>query len=667
MKCATISFLAESFLAVIGCLVASNIALGHAGHPSLPSKGAKVDGETLMITPAAEKAIGVELAKVSLDDVHRTVRANARVEIPWRQQALVTTLVSGKISHCLVKPGQHVQAGEELARVESLELESMQLAMLQASGQMDFAEIDVNRKTPLAQQGIIAVKAVAEAETSLQQHRATLAIAHCKLRALGLGSSVLEEVLRSRTPLSSFSIRSPIDGVVAEADVRVGQFVSTTKQLFHVVDPSTVWVVGEVLETDVFGIRVGLPVSAHFASVANQRFEGKVHHLHSKIDSRTRTQSVVLSVDNSEGLLKPGMFGKLDIHLSSFAEAIVCPTDALVQANEKTYVLLYRGKGKYLRREVNVGIRTREQAEILKGLFPGDRVIVTGTNVLASLFGTETTPRNATAGATREKVSRTLVVQGIVEIPTEQKVFATSRIEGRLSQILVDQGERVQAGQVLAFIDSLELRNLQGNLLEAHVQAAWTNGRLERLQKLRGVTAIKQLWQREKEYQVLQNSISTLTRKLLLVGLSREDIERITSTDFSRKDCEASLVTAVPLRSPSDGWVAGFDVVPGEIVRPTQVLFEMNELSKVWIKGHIYQQDAAIVHLGKTVQVTFPSQPELRVNGKVVRMAPLVASSKRVIPLWIEVDNSERRLVEGMLARIEIEDSRNQAARITQK
>ncbi|NOZ39806.1 MAG: efflux RND transporter periplasmic adaptor subunit [Planctomycetes bacterium] len=654
MKYTTVSFLAESFLAVIGCLVASSITLGHEGHAALPSKGAKVDGETLMITPTAEKALGLELAKVRLDDMHRTVRANARVEIPWRQQALVTTLVSGKISRCLVKPGQHVQAREELARVESLELESMQLAMLQASGQMNFAEIDVNRKTPLAQQGIIAVKAVAEAETALQQHRATLAIAHCKLRALGLGSSVLEEVLRSRTPRSSFSIRSPMDGVVAEADVRVGQFVSTTKQLFHVVDPSTVWVVGEVLETDISGIRVGLPVSAHFASIANQKFEGKVHHLHSKIDSRTRTQSVVLSVDNSEGLLKPGMFGKLDIHLASFAEAIVCPTDALVQVNDKIYVLLYRGKGKYLRREVSVGIRTREQAEILKGLFPGDRVIVTGTNVLASLFGSETTPRNATAATTKEKKSRPLVVQGIVEIPTEKKVFATSRIEGRLVQILVDQGEQVQTGQILAFIDSLELRNLQGDLLEARVQAAWTNGRLEKLRNLQGSSAIKQLWERENEYQVLQNSISTLTRKLLLVGLSREDIERITSTDFSAKNCEASLVTTVPLRSPSDGWVASFDVVPGEIVQPTQVLFEMNELSKVWVKGHIYQQDAAIVHLGKTVRVTFPSQPELTVTGQVVRMAPLLASSKRVIPLWIEIDNSEQRLVEGMLARVEI-------------
>jgi len=250
-------------------------------------------------------------------------------------------------------------------------------------------------------------------------------------------------------------------------------------------------------------------------------------------------------------------------------------------------------------------------------------------------------------------------VQGIVEVPTEQKVFATSRIEGRLSQIFVDQGERVQAGQVLASIDSLELRNLQGKLLEAHVQVNWTKQRLEKLRKFQGISAIKQLWQRENEYQVLQNSISTLTRKLLLVGLSREDLERIASTDFSAKNCEISLATVVPIRSPSDGWVAGFDVVPGEIVRPTQVLFEMNELSKVWVKGHVYQQDAAMVYLGKTVRVTFPSQPELTVTGKVVRMAPLVASSKRVIPLWIEVDNSERRLVEGMLARVEIEDSRN--------
>src|SRR5262245_56380039 len=100
------------------------MALAHEGHAPLPTKGATVKGDRLMLSPSATKAIGVQIGKVELAEVRQTIRAVGSVELPWSQQAYVSTLVAGRIEQVLVKPGEAVTAGQELARLSGTELES---------------------------------------------------------------------------------------------------------------------------------------------------------------------------------------------------------------------------------------------------------------------------------------------------------------------------------------------------------------------------------------------------------------------------------------------------------------------------------------------------------------------------------------------------------------
>ena len=113
---------------------------GHEDHAPLPSKGVTVAGNNVLLSDKARKAIGLTTAKVAFGDLHRTVEVNARVELPWKQQAMITSLVPGKIDEVLVRPGETVAAGQELAWVVSMELEAIQLAMLQAKPRRDHAD-----------------------------------------------------------------------------------------------------------------------------------------------------------------------------------------------------------------------------------------------------------------------------------------------------------------------------------------------------------------------------------------------------------------------------------------------------------------------------------------------------------------------------------------------
>jgi multidrug resistance efflux pump len=108
------------------------------------------------------------------------------------------------------------------------------------------------------------------------------------------------------------------------------------------------------------------------------------------------------------------------------------------------------------------------------------------------------------------------------------------------------------------------------------------------------------------------------------------------------------------LRAPADGWLVGFDAIPGQIVRPQDKPFEIQDLSKVWAQGFVFEADAPKLSVGQKAQVTFAAYPDLVVPGKIVHIAPTLEAAERVLPVWIEVDNPDLKLKQGMLAKVTV-------------
>ena len=171
---------------IVGALLFCSRAHAHENHAPLPTKGVTIAGDTIMLSDKAREAIGLTTAKIVFGDIHRKVTVNARVELPWYTQAMITSLVPGKISHVLVRPGEAVTPGQELARVASSELESLQLALLQAGAEAALARKLADQRSALDQQGVIAGKTLLEAQANLADKSAALEIARQKLQALGL-------------------------------------------------------------------------------------------------------------------------------------------------------------------------------------------------------------------------------------------------------------------------------------------------------------------------------------------------------------------------------------------------------------------------------------------------------------------------------------------------
>ncbi|HVC96677.1 MAG TPA: efflux RND transporter periplasmic adaptor subunit [Pirellulales bacterium] len=681
-----------------GLLSHPTALFAHGDHEALPAKGAAVHGDQLFLSPSAQKALGVKLVKVTLSEWERTIGVNAVVDLPCGNHAYTSTLVAGRIERILARAGDSVEAGQELARVESMDLESLRAALLAAEIDLKYAEQLLAQTQTIAASGGAAQKDVFAAQSKCSQAKALFQITRLKLRSVGLTTAAIEGILAGDPRAHTLPITSPIGGEVSLDDVRVGQAVEPLDQLFQVVDRSTVMVVGHVLESDAGRVRTGMPVTITLAAMGDREFTGHIDHVGLKVDGAQRTVLVRMHMQNPGGLLRPGMFGRMRIQIERRDECVLCPSEALFEFEGETCALLRQGPGKFVRRGVTVGGLGRQWTEIIDGLFPGQRVVTVGRHELAALFAKETqhgketesdgsrlvvsTPapnstapnakarnaaaRNAVRTAGYEKnQGRSVVVQGRVVMPTERKRFATSAVEGRIEQLLVERGDRVRGGQVLATIDSLQLRNLEFDLLAARAKLALNERSLDRLQGLDLKVAKTSIWQLQAERGTLESNARSIGDKLRLVGLATSEINQIEQLELSNElgvstglglatSAHDKIAMTLAVRAPADGWVVDFELGLGQVVRPADHLFEIQDLSTVWVQAHVFERDAARVSLGQGVEVTVAAEPGLVARGRIDRISPVLDGHDRLLAVWTELDNSELRLKEGMLARVEI-------------
>ncbi len=626
-------------------LLLQSAAFAHEGHAPLPTKGATVRGNRLMLSASASKAIGVQLVKVELADVQQTIQAIGSVELPWSQQAYVSTLIAGRVEQVLVKPGESVTAGQELARISGAELENLQLSMLQAATERSLAS-RLLKGQESAGDGV-AGKVLLQTRTEFQLQSARFNVAWQKLRTIGLSNATLQRICDTRETVPAISLVSPIDGMVSMADARTGQIVRPTEHLYHIVDPSRVWIVGKVLEADAGLVKTGQPVSVTITMLPDE-FQTRIDHIDLRLDP-DRTLSVKALLSNPSGMLKPGMFGRLEIQVSA-ERAVVCPASALIWDGQVADALVEQSPGNYIRKPAVVAAVRGKRAEIADGLFPGDKVVTVGSHELAALFANRPALTVATSNSTVG-----IAAQGYVELPTDQKTFASAPIDGKIGRILVEHGQPVKRGQVLAELQSLPFKTLQLDFLQGRTNLTQAAIALDRLHALGDAVSKKELWQMQARHDGFQQEVASLRKQLAVVGLAEAEIAALEEMDVAGSLQDLSAV--LPIRAPADGFVCDFDLIPGQFTAQHAQLFELHSSSKVWVRAFIHEQDAVQVKAGQTVQVALASDPAFRATGKIDRLDPILFEENRALSIWTELDNPSLQLKEGMAATLYITPS----------
>jgi membrane fusion protein, copper/silver efflux system len=217
------------------------------------------------------------------------------------------------------------------------------------------------------------------------------AAARQRLVLLGMSDAEIAAVEREGGAQPRVTIHAPISGVIAELGVREGMTVSAGSMLFKLVDVSTVWVNAEVPEAQAAQLRPGSAVEARVTGYPDAVFKGKVGALLPEVNAATRTLRARIELPNPAGRLKPGMFATLTFASQQGKQAVLVPSEAVIRTGQRDVVVVALGEGKFRATEVQVGREADGQSAILRGLKPGDKVVLSGQFLIdseASLSGT---------------------------------------------------------------------------------------------------------------------------------------------------------------------------------------------------------------------------------------------------------------------------------------
>ena len=163
----------------------------------------------------------------------------------------------------------------------------------------------------------------------------------------------------------------------------VKQHVTSETVLYTLADLSTVWVLADVFEFEAAGVRLNQPASLTLVSAPGRVFQGRVSYILPQVDPTTRTLKVRIAFDNPATVLKPDMYGQVEIRTGG-ARRLMVPRSAVLNSGDRQTLFVDRGNGNFEPRSVQVGLESGDRIEILRGLKAGERIVTSGNFLLDS-------------------------------------------------------------------------------------------------------------------------------------------------------------------------------------------------------------------------------------------------------------------------------------------
>lgn len=197
-----------------------------------------------------------------------------------------------------------------------------------------------------------------------------------RLQNLNVPAEVIAEIERTRVVPSSVTWSSPRDGVVLERGAVEGMKAPAGTVLFRIADLSVVWLMADVPEYELGGIKAGQPVTARVRSLPDRSFGGRVGVIYPQLNRETRTARVRVDLPNLDGLLLADMYAEVEIATGAADPVVAVSDDAVIDTGARQVVFLDRGEGRFEPREVRTGARGTGYVEIREGVAEGDRVVV---------------------------------------------------------------------------------------------------------------------------------------------------------------------------------------------------------------------------------------------------------------------------------------------------
>ena len=360
---------------------------------------------------AVEQA-GVDVELVERRPMTEWVSGNGEIRYDSTRFANLSSRVPGTASRVLKNIGDDVLQGDVLAIVDAMEVGRLKSHLVKAIVAEELARKNIERIQGLPE-GLVAGKEILEAEAVYEKAGADVlsaeqALANLglpvdaaglrnlpkdqiveRMRFLGIPQGLVQQISSQTTSANLIPIRSPMDGVVVERHVVVGEVVDSTETLFEVADPSVMWLILNIPLEDAGLLQLGQ--SIRFLPNGSQKeVVGTLSWISTAADKQTRMVNVRAELNNERGQLRDETFGTGRIILREVDDAIVVSKNAVhwegccqvVFVRDKAYFDGPSSPKLFHVRTVRTGATDGDLIEIIAGLLPGEVVVTQGSDVL---------------------------------------------------------------------------------------------------------------------------------------------------------------------------------------------------------------------------------------------------------------------------------------------
>ncbi len=284
------------------------------------------------------------------------------------REATISGKITGRIQNIYVTDGTYATAGQIVLTIDSSEINAQinQSAALhsQAVANADNARTNLERMTTLLQNNAVAKQQTDNAQAQYQVYAAQVAQANATIALY-------------QAQLANTVLTAPFSGYIANKRVVEGDLATANTALMSIIDISQVKIETTVGETDIGKISVGQSAKFTVDAYPQKTFSGQISEISPTADLKSRTFKVWILCDNTEQLLRSGMFARVNIPYKENPTALKIPKDALIMRDKKPCVFVIND-GIATLTPIMYGLESDTELEILSGLAPDNIVSVWG-------------------------------------------------------------------------------------------------------------------------------------------------------------------------------------------------------------------------------------------------------------------------------------------------
>jgi HlyD family secretion protein len=365
------------------------------------------------------RAVVVGLAPVERRDLDLTVTATSTGTVKSDTEVKATAQRTGMISELFVVEGDVVRAGDKIAELDRAEVElNLKLAeasaarirsqLAEARSSLKALAVDVQTGVRSAEARLADAKARYESQKALYEKgyiskieftsiekeydvarasREAALAGNEKVRAKEDEVRAQEAALREaeeRVALERLnhgysSIASPVDGIVTSLPVKRGETVARGSLVAVVITTGSLYIEAFIDEADIERVKLGQPAKVTMDAYPDRAFEGRVYKrspvvIGGRLESRTF--EVRTRLDDAGVALKPGMSADVEIVVDSLRDALVAPSQAVVEREGKKYIYVNEG-GRARPRAIEVGLSDWTYTQVVSGLRAKEEIVTT--------------------------------------------------------------------------------------------------------------------------------------------------------------------------------------------------------------------------------------------------------------------------------------------------